>query len=331
MTSHINPVDEQATEATSKLTLGVIGLGAMGSKLLEATIGHADFDVAVAADSNAASRASASTLISGLRTVASADEVLTDPSIDAVYIATPPESHATLTLAALAQGKHVFCEKPLTIQLDQGQAMVEAAKESGKICAVNFALSDRNSIIHLEQSIRAGELGELRGAEIRLQFPQWPREFQSHAGWLAEREQGGFIREVLSHFIYLTQRMLGTLDVKAHDVRFPDDGGSEIWLSALLTADDVPVQIHASAGAASHENYEWYLWGTERSYLLKDCGKLSQHQGNGWQPVELPANRGGEDTRLSLFAAAIRGAERPNLASFEEAFGVQKVVEALLS
>lgn len=150
MTSHINPVDEQATEATSKLTLGVIGLGAMGSKLLEATIGHADFDVAVAADSNAASRASASTLISGLRTVASADEVLTDPSIDAVYIATPPESHATLTLAALAQGKHVFCEKPLTIQLDQGQAMVEAAKESGKICAVNFALSDRNSIIHLE-------------------------------------------------------------------------------------------------------------------------------------------------------------------------------------
>lgn len=125
--------------------------------------------------------------------------------------------------------------------------------------------------------------------------------------------------------------MLGTLDVKAHDVRFPDDGGSEIWLSALLTADDVPVQIHASAGAASDENYEWYLWGTERSYLLKDCGKLSQHQGNGWQPVELPANRGGEDTRLSLFAAAIRGAERPNLASFEEAFGVQKVVEALLS
>jgi predicted dehydrogenase len=147
---------------------------------------------------------------------------------------------------------------------------------------------------------------------------------------VAKREQGGFIREVFSHFAYLTDRLLGPLrpvDVSV-DYPFDDPRASEVSARGLLRSGDVPVQVSALSGMAAPELYEWILWGERRSYLLRNWGELFVVDGDGWSPVDLPGDRGSEATRLSLFARAIRGDRQHNLADFAAAFRVQQVVEA---
>lgn len=310
--------------------LGVIGLGAMGRTLLEAAVDHADFDVVGAADPQPAARAAAAELVPGIKVSVDANSVLADPDVDLIYIATPPAFHHDLAVAALAQGKHVFCEKPLAVDIAEGVAMAAAASAAGKVTGVNFALSDRTSVLHLEKQLDSGALGQIRAVEIRLQFPQWPREFQRDAGWLNGREQGGFVREVLSHFIYLTQRLFGPLQIRFHQAVFPTDGSAETWLSASLTAGGIPVQITAGAGLASEVTYEWFAWGATTSYQLKDWGKLFEFRHGQWFQIPMPAQQGDEASRLALLATAIRGGPLRNIASFEESLAVQRIIEELI-
>ena len=246
--------------------------------------------------------------------------------VDAVYLATPPAFHAEAAIAALQAGKAVFCEKPLAIDLAEGRRMVEASQ--GVATAVNFSLSDRDAVLEVERSLRAGEVGEVRGVDIRLVFPQWPRDFQANAAWVAGRAQGGFVREVLSHFVYLTDRLVGPLSPVDVGVDYPPPPASEVAARGFLRAGDVRVNVSAFAGVAGPELYEWILWGTRRSYLVRNWGELLVSDGGEWTPVALTGPRGSEATRLARFVAAVRGGQPEHLADFATALRVQEVVEA---
>jgi predicted dehydrogenase len=295
--------------------LGIVGLGAMGLHMLAAAAEHPEFTVTRAFDLDPAA-------VARVRATYPAIEFGDTPEdVDAVYIATPPMFHAEIALAAMRAGKAVFCEKPLAISLADGQRMVAAAAEYGVANAVNFALSDNATVLEVERN-----LGQVRGVDIRLSFPRWPRDFQGKAAWLDGPEQGGFVREVLSHFIYLTDRLLGPLDPV--DVGIDTAGGSEVAARGLLRAGQVPVHVSAFAGAAGPETYEWTLWGTHRSYRLCDWSELLMSDGGEWEPVTLTGPEGSEATRLSLFAKAMRGENPRNLADFATALRVQSVIEA---
>ena len=88
-------------------------------------------------------------------------ELLARPDIDAVIVATPDHWHDTITIAALDAGKHVYCEKPLVQQLDEGHPVLEAERRNDGILMVG---SQRVSSILTEQArelYQAGELGQL--------------------------------------------------------------------------------------------------------------------------------------------------------------------------
>lgn len=312
---------------TTPLRLGVVALGAMGAEMLAAAAAHPEFTVVRAADRDPATVDRLRPAYPAVAFTTDAREVVESPEVDAVYLATPPASHAELAIAAMRAGKAVFCEKPLSISLADGQRMVRTAAESGVAGAVNFALSDRAAVLEVERAIAAGEPGEIRGVGIDLSFARWPRDFQATASWLAGRDQGGFVREVLSHFVYLTDRLLGPLDPVEVGVDAPAHG-SEVAARGLLRAGGVPVHVSAFAGVAGPERYEWTLWGTERSYRLRDWADLSVSDGGEWRPVTPAGQRGSETTRLSLFAQAIRGDHPRSLADFPTALRVQSVVEA---
>ena len=106
------------------------------------------------------------------------------------------------------------------------------------------------------------------------------------------------------------------------------DTGSETAAHGLLKAGDTPVHVSGIAGQAGPETYEWTLWGTRRSYLLRDWDQLYVSDGGDWTPVALDGERGSEFTRLSRFAKAVRGGNPENLADFDTALRVQRVVEA---
>ena len=310
-----------------QIRLGIVGLGAMGAEMLDVAAKHPDFDVPRAADLDQGTLDRLASTHPGVSFDTDASAVVSAPELDAVYLATPPSSHAALAVAALDSGKAVFSEKPLAISLADGQRMRDAALRTGLANAVNFALSDRHAVLEVERQLRSGVAGTVRGVDIRLQFPLWPRAFQSTATWLAGRAQGGFVREVLSHFVYLTDRLLGPLRPEQVSTDRPD-GGSETAARGLLRAGEVPVHVSAVAGLAGPEVYEWTLWGTQRSYRLSDWDSLSISDGGEWKPVALEGERGSEFTRLTLFADAIRGGNPADLADFDAALRVQQVIEA---
>ncbi|MEU0883402.1 Gfo/Idh/MocA family oxidoreductase [Lentzea sp. NPDC005914] len=297
------------------IRLAVVGLGAMGTRMLTATLAHPGYTVVAGVD------VVPRTL--DVPVVTSLDDVLSD--VDAVYIATPPASHAELAAKAFAAGKAVFCEKPLAVDLDEARAMVAAAQ--GLPNAVNFALSDMVATIEIERQLL--ELGALRGVEIRLQFPRWPRAFQADAAWLARAEQGGFVREVLSHFVYLTDRLLGPLTVESVSSDFPEAGAAEVAARGVLRGSGVPVHVSAFSGLAGPEIYEWTVWGTERSLRLDQWADLSISDGGAWEPVSL-RQTGSDYSRLTLFAQAVRGEHPRDLANFESGLRVAQVIEAFL-
>jgi len=308
----------------------VIGLGAMGAEMLRAAVPHPDFAVRLAADLSAGTVARRRADFPAVTFTTDPAEVLDSPELDAVYIATPPAHHADLAVAALRSGKAVFCEKPLAISLADGERMLAAARESGLATAVNYSLSDRNATLELARVLDHGEAGRVVGVELRLRFPVWPRAFQADATWLAERAQGGFLREVFSHFAYLTDRLLGELTPVHLDVTYDQarPNGSETAVDALFRAGGVPVHVSGLSGVVGPELYEWTLWGDRRSYQLRDWTRLFVHDGGDWAPVALSAESGSEATRLTLFAAAVRGERPANLADFAAALRVRRVVEA---
>ncbi|KJK52062.1 hypothetical protein UK23_04850 [Lentzea aerocolonigenes] len=297
------------------IRLAVVGLGAMGTRMLTAAQAHPGYTVVAGVD------VAPRTL--DVPVVTSLDDVLSD--VDAVYIATPPALHAELTLKAFKAGKAVFCEKPLAVDLDEARAMAAAAE--GLPNAVNFALSDMVATVEIER--RLPELGTLRGVEIRLQFPRWPRAFQAEAAWLARSEQGGFVREVLSHFVYLTDRLLGPLTVESVSSDFPEAGAAEVAARGVLRGTGVPVHVSAFSGLAGPEVYEWTVWGTERSLRLDQWADLSISDGGGWEPVPLKQT-GSDYSRLTLFAQAVRGEHPRDLADFASGLRVAQVIEAFL-
>lgn len=86
---------------------------------------------------------------------------LQDPEVDAVYVLTPNYAHYTITIEALRAGKHVFCEKPITINYELSKEMAEEAEKQGKILTIGVCNRYHKSVEMLEQLNREGRFGNI--------------------------------------------------------------------------------------------------------------------------------------------------------------------------
>jgi predicted dehydrogenase len=82
--------------------------------------------------------------------------------IDLVTVATPNETHYEITKSFVEKGFHVFCEKPLTTNLDDAKKLVELAKEHKRICAVNFGYSGYPLVRQMKAAVKRRDLGQIR-------------------------------------------------------------------------------------------------------------------------------------------------------------------------
>ena len=87
-------------------------------------------------------------------------QVLADPQIDGVVIATPSATHATIARAALTSGKHVLVEKPLTLDLSEAEALASLAHTTGRVAMVSFQYLYNDFIHQLRASLEAGDFGQ---------------------------------------------------------------------------------------------------------------------------------------------------------------------------
>ncbi|WBQ04360.1 Gfo/Idh/MocA family protein [Kribbella sp. CA-293567] len=308
------------------LRLAIIGLGVMGREMFRSVERHPDFTLVAAVDADVRVIEQLAQLHPEVMFGTDPSSVIGVKSVDAVYIATPPSTHAELVVPALESGQAVFCEKPLAVSLADAKVMCEVAQRATTVAAVNFSLSDRAATRYLAGVLENGEVGDILAVDINLAFPAWPRTFQTAAGWVGGRSQGGFVREVFSHFAYLTDRLVGRLEPVDVGVAYRDSG-SEATASGMMTAGLAPVRFAGVVGARP-EQYEWILTGSRRSFRFTNWRELHASSGGDWELVDLPGEQGSEASRLALFAQAMRGTPSADLADFDIAYRVQRAVEA---
>lgn len=97
----------------------------------------------------------------GLKAYRSYDEVLQDPDVEAVALATPAEEHAPMSITALQAGKDVFVEKPMALTPEGGEQIVEASRQTERILMVGHLLLYHPAIVAIQQLLQSGELGRL--------------------------------------------------------------------------------------------------------------------------------------------------------------------------
>jgi myo-inositol 2-dehydrogenase/D-chiro-inositol 1-dehydrogenase len=150
------------------------------------------------------------------------NEVLADDRIDAVAIATPTGSHAELITRAAAAGKHVFCEKPVSLHRDASVAAIEAARTAGVKLQIGFHRRFDPDWVAAMGRIEAGELGKVHLFRTSLRDMK-PPPVQFLTG------SGGFFVDVTIHDLDTARWMAGEIvEVSAHGSALSDPAFAEI-------------------------------------------------------------------------------------------------------
>jgi 1,5-anhydro-D-fructose reductase (1,5-anhydro-D-mannitol-forming) len=171
------------------------------------------------------------------------DAALALPGVDAVYISTTNELHVSQTIAAARAGKHVLCEKPLALNLEDARLMVDACAEASVVLGINHHL--RNAATHgkVRELIRAGEIGQVLYCRV-LHANYLPQHLR---GWRIKAPQSGGV----------------TLDMFVHDVD---------TLRFLLDSEPRHVIANATSGGMTVEGLEEGLMAA----IEFDNGTLAQ-------------------------------------------------------
>jgi predicted dehydrogenase len=141
--------------------VGVVGLGYWGPNLARNFASLGDAELRWICDDSAEQLERAAERFPGVRTTADLDELLSDPELDAVAIATPVPTHAPLARRALAAGKHVFVEKPLAQSLADAEAVVADARDSDRTLMVGHLLEYHPGVERLKELVDSDELGKV--------------------------------------------------------------------------------------------------------------------------------------------------------------------------
>jgi UDP-2-acetamido-3-amino-2,3-dideoxy-glucuronate N-acetyltransferase len=140
--------------------IGVIGTGPWGKNLLRNFQALGALGALCDIDHDAREWATGS--YPEVTAYATAADLLADPAVDAVAVATPPVTHADLILQALDAGKHVFVEKPLCLHLEEADRVRTRALGSGLCLMVGHLLLYHPAFVALQEAVREGRLGMLR-------------------------------------------------------------------------------------------------------------------------------------------------------------------------
>ena len=280
------------------------------------------------------------------------EEALAWNGFDAAINATPDGVHRETTLALLAAGKHVFCEKPLAPNHADALEMTEAAERAGLINMVNLTYRNSPALQHARHMVEAGELGELRHVEASyrqswLVGKAWG-DWRTADQWLwrlsTEHGSTGVLGDVGIHILDFAT--YGAADdiasLNAELVTFPKAPGDQIGKYRLDANDSVAMTARFQSGALAtivatryatgHLNdLELKLHGTKGALWVKTNGRSSSLKGCfgedtdtvTWRDIELPQIRRNARRFIDALLSGVNGDT-----SFRRAADMQKLIDA---
>lgn len=316
------------------MRLAISGFGVMGERLIRGAVDHQGVTITGVWDPSPAAIERLAREFPDVPIKGSFDSLL--DGTDCLYIAAPPKAHIPAMEAAFRSGRAVFCEKPLATDGAAATKLVEWTEAEKLRGAVNFPFATSQGVEALAEWLSEGKIGIPQRLEITLAFATWPRSWQKDAaGWLTGRAEGGFTREVGSHFLFLSRRLLGPLSLLASKVTYPAEG-SETAIEADIRAGGLPVRFVGTVGQTDlDDSNEWRLIGTKGEMRLRNWSHADYKvDGDDWiaapsMPVEkmrpISVRR-----QLDALIEAVHGRPHP-LATLREALDVQLIVEAILA
>jgi phthalate 4,5-cis-dihydrodiol dehydrogenase len=165
---------EQASKATQSrpLRIGLLGIGVGAGEVIPAMAAMEEIDLVAAADVVPATRELFKQRYPETNVYDSAEALVQDPDVEAVWIATPNRFHAPHTVLAANHGKHVVVEKPMATSLQEAEQMVEAAAKNGTKLLAGHTQAYSPPVRAMRRILTSGELGKLRAVNI-LSYSDW--------------------------------------------------------------------------------------------------------------------------------------------------------------
>jgi predicted dehydrogenase len=143
------------------INIGVVGYGYWGPNLVRNFAELQGATVTAVADSDPRKLACAQRRYPGVRTMTDAQQLLRDPAVDAVAVATPVGSHFELGMAALRAGKHLWLEKPMTETSLQARKLIDEAERRKRVLLVDHTFIYTGAVRRIAELVRAGDLGRI--------------------------------------------------------------------------------------------------------------------------------------------------------------------------
>ncbi len=308
----------------------MIGIGHRGTALLKQVLRQNGVKVVAVCDTDPKARDAAQGLAKRDNPKSYSDyrQVLDLADVDAVVVATPCDLHSKMAVAALAAGKHIYCEKPLGIVPEQVAAVLNAARASDRIFQIGQQLRYRpqlqEAMAHLHQDRIAGELLAVRAQ--RDSTPSPPNEKRDRPSWYLDvKRSGDLIVENSVHNLDICNWIVG-----GHPLSACGHGGTylpkrrplkETMMDAFsvkyIYENDVAVdftqyKLHP-ASLKTLPNWQWYvIFGRKGAVELTHTeGRFDPMYGGEPVLVVSEANRKAGGDAMAEFYASIRENRKP--------------------
>jgi predicted dehydrogenase len=246
-----------------RLGWGILGPGRIAPRIVRALVDNPRGELrAVAGRDEARARAFAER--HGVASVhPSFDAFLDDPSIDAVYVALPNSLHAEWAVRALEAGKHVLCEKPLAMRVEEVDEVVDAADRTGRVAVEAFMYLHHPQTLRTVEIARSGILGDIQvinGAfSFFLTYPNDPR--------IDPELGGGSLWDVGCYPVSLARRVAGEEpEALAGFARFDERGVDRSFVGALRFPGGLLAHFECGFAAADRERIE--VVGSEATLVV---------------------------------------------------------------
>lgn len=218
------------------IRVGVIGCGHWGPNHIRIFNQLPNSEAVICADLDEERLKSIQTLYPAIKTTTNYQDILNDPAIDAVCIASPTNTHYSFTKDALNAGKHVLCEKPLAMTPEECLELKQLAQEKKVLLMVGHVFVFNRSIVRLKQYIESGELGRIQYAHSE-RTNLGPFRYDVNALWdLAPHD--------IAIFNYLFDNM--PVNVSARGQKILSENLEDLAFASMEYPDKVLVNIHVS-------------------------------------------------------------------------------------
>ena len=251
----------------------------------------------------------------GCRPVATYEEVLADPSIEAIVNTTPNDVHLPTTRAAAEAGKHVFLDKPIANTVSDGRAITEVCRQANVVLALGYQRRREGHFRWVKKQIEAGVFGKLVNAEANISRDRLGKIDLNSWRYQAAGMPGGVMLQIGIHYTDVLTYLIGPIKaVRGQFSQLVLPGDNPDVASLILEHESGALSTLNASYASASEYYMMNIYGKDASAYYDMHNGLRILKRGEDKPVAVPsAENDAFVEELEEFAAACRGGPRPEV------------------